>query len=274
MLLMRLARRIASQEVTDGFFPTLLRTGYVVGKRKGFTEMFGRSIELDRDFLARLFNLEDWPLSPVEGISLMCQFGSTWPTSTGSPLRFTSDAVYIDLESCYVLLDLYSDFGLTQKDGPVVNVRASHFEDAVQSVISASPWAPSPDAKSARGRTLTRSGRAVTDVDALGENGSSLLLVSVKSFPFTWEYARGGYNAVRNVESNVLKAAKEWGLLINQFRSDPVGDNFNFSKYSNIMGAVVLPFAPYLSDNFFSDAAFDLPPVYSLGELDVFLNRS
>ncbi|MEU4531749.1 hypothetical protein AB0F49_26320 [Micromonospora ureilytica] len=272
VLLMRFARRLAMQEKTDGFFPTLLRTGYVVGPRKSFEKTFSLSIEADRETLGTLFNLEEWRLNAAEGISLLGNIGSTWPTSTGTPLRFSTDSVYVDLESCLVLLDLYSDFGQEQRDGPIVNVRARHFEETIQSIIDISPWAPTKSLAEMRGRTLRHSRISITDIDAIGESSDTLLLVSAKSHPFTWEYARGGYGAVRNIETNTKKAVAEWTDLVGRISARPRGDNFDFSAYSKFVGVVVLPFAPYLSNPAeIADAARGLPAACSLAELEYWL---
>ncbi|MEV4725355.1 hypothetical protein [Micromonospora humida] len=270
--LMRCAQRVARQEDAGGFFPTLCRVGYVIGARVTFESMFAASIDMDRQYLGRLFNVDGQSLTASEGVTLLGEMGSTWPTSSGPPLRFGVDKVYIDLDSCGFLLELYSDFGLVQKDGPIVNVRAEHFEQEIQLAIDSSPWVPVPKVRAIRGKTLRRSGQSFTDIDAIGEQGDRLLLVSVKSFPLTWEYARGEYTAVRNMESKVRQAVMEWSDVLDSLKADPVGDNFDFRDYSSISGVIVLPFAPHLSSQFKAEVTRGLPAVCSPAEFDVLLN--
>jgi hypothetical protein len=81
-------------------------------------------------------------------------------------------------------------------DGPggeLVNARGAHFESAVQDILDASRWKPSEPIRALRGRTLTVGGVPLTDIDAVGQLGDELLLVSCKSRVYSEECDAGSY---------------------------------------------------------------------------------
>lgn len=161
-----------------------------------------------------------------------------------SPVVRTSDDdrfVMLDLIAATHELENLIDPG--QIEGAHANERGLAFEQAVQLAIDVSAWSPSPDLRTLIRRTLTRHKNAVTDIDAVGVNGNTLLVVSVKSFARTLAYERGDYNAVRNVESHVLGSAKNWSEIWSQ--QPLVFDNFDVFTFSRIIHCVVMPFPPY-----------------------------
>jgi hypothetical protein len=86
---------------------------------------------------------------------------------------------------------------------------------------------------------------AITDIDAIGERGKRLLLVSCKSVPFSDEWNRGDNAAVRNVAAKVDDAVAEWADRTTKLRRMPHGDNYDFSGYEEIIGVVVFPSVPW-----------------------------
>jgi hypothetical protein len=82
-------------------------------------------------------------------------------------------------------------------------------------------------------------------VDAIGERGGTLLLVSCKALPYSDAWDRGEYRVVRNVASHVANAVAEWRDRVAEIKANPVGDNFDFSAYRRIVGVVVYPHTPW-----------------------------
>ncbi len=254
---------------TGGWWPTLLRTGYVTGDASTFARSFDLSISADSSYMDDIFGAKGHRFSAAEGIEILSNMGNSWPATLGPPIRFSAESVYIDLESCLFNLDSYSLFG--PDGGPEANERGTHFERAIQSLIDSSTWVPPPDILRIRGRTLRIGGVALTDIDAIGTNGSRLLLVDAKSYPFSEEYQRGSYRAVHGLENKVRENVKAWESKVEKIRSSPVGDNFDFSRYDELIGIVVTPFSPYLADGDFPSAAPGIPALCSLAELERWL---
>src|SRR5690606_14263715 len=67
--------------------------------------------------------------------------------------------------------------------GKVGNQRGAYFEDAIQSYIDTSNWKPSKKLKSVRQVHLNRQSDStqITDIDAIGEYGDTLLIISCKA---------------------------------------------------------------------------------------------
>jgi len=171
--------------------------------------------------------------------------GTAWPLVPGPVLRIDGDAVVLDLYSATMRLNaLISE---TAQRGAAANARATLFELRVQSVIDNSTWRPETPLRSLRGRPLRRAGKALTDVDALGVRGTSLLLVSCKSTLYSPEYDAGDHAVVRNRADLLSRAIAEWDQKVASFRSHPIGDNFDFSPFKDVWGVVCTPmpvFAP------------------------------
>lgn len=132
--------------------------------------------------------------------------------------------------------------------GQLVNANGFDFEAAIQALVDASPFAPAPDTRRLRGKTLRLLGKSVTDADALLVAGDVLVLISCKRITLSREYDAGEYALVRNAESRVVEAATEWDERIETLRNNRVGDNFDFSSFSDIQGVVVTPEPVYTSN--------------------------
>jgi hypothetical protein len=168
-----------------------------------------------------------------------------WPPTQGPPLRqAANDLVFVDLFSAAArLADAFARPG--DLVGEDANRWARHYETTIQGAINASAWRPSSAVADLRGRHLTIDGRAVTDIDAIGERDGRLLLVSCKCQPFSINWDRGEYAAVRNVATAVDRAVEEWATRIERLRSRPLGDNYNFTGYETLIGVVVTPSVPW-----------------------------
>jgi hypothetical protein len=129
--------------------------------------------------------------------------------------------------------------------GADVNQWAETFESQVQAIINGSSWRPPTDIAELIGRTLRISGDAITDVDAVGTFGDTLLLVSCKSFAYTEALDRGEYRPVRNLETHVTDSLEAWNLVLRRLRDSPTGDNYDLSRFQTTLGVVVYPFPPF-----------------------------
>lgn len=86
---------------------------------------------------------------------------------------------------------------------------------------------------------------ATAPLDAIGENGGRLLLVSCMSVAGSDGYLRGDFDAVRNVRTAVESKVADWDDRLDRLRQAPVGDNYDLAGYG-ILGVVVVPFRPFL----------------------------
>jgi hypothetical protein len=77
-------------------------------------------------------------------------------------------------------------------------VRAAHFEGEIQKVIDRSQWNPDNALRQVRGRALRLNGQTITDIDAVGSQNGTMLLVSAKSRVHTARYDAGDHKQVRN----------------------------------------------------------------------------
>jgi hypothetical protein len=169
-----------------------------------------------------------------------------WPLRSGGVLRELGNSWLVDVTTATNALvrNLFID-----RTGAVIGkARANAFELAVQKMVQDSPWAPSEELATLRGRTLRRGGAALTDIDALGLKGDTLLLISCKSLIYDLEYDKGAHQVIRNAQSTVDDAVADWTGFIQGVRDEPVGDNFDFRAYPRILGIVCTPFVVFSSN--------------------------
>lgn len=223
----------------------LLQRGYLLwGRERLFQALagaFGRLPPIFRRLASSsgIASSGDW----IQTLETMR--GSAWPLVPGPVFRIDGDAAVLDLH--FATMRLNALIGETAQRGASANARATLFELRVQSAIDNSPWRPEAPLRSLRGRPLRRAGKTLTDVDALGVSGTSLLLVSCKSTLYSQKYDVGDHAVVRNRADLLSRAITEWDQKVVSFRSDPTGDNFDFSPFKEIWGVVCTPmpvFAP------------------------------
>jgi hypothetical protein len=165
--------------------------------------------------------------------------GSEWPLAAGPIIRRDGNAVCMDLASAASRLNAALQFPAIQ--GRYANARADHFEDQVQAVIDRSDWKPRPNTLKLRRRTLARDGTSITDIDAIGERGDFLLLVSCKSIVYSDRHDKGEYAAIRNAASDLQKYVKRWESVLETLRSNPQGDNYDLRPFKRLVGVVCTP---------------------------------
>lgn len=196
--------------------------------------------------------------------------GVAWPLVPGPVLRIDGEAAVLDLY--FATMRLNALISETAQRGAIANSRATQFELRIQSAIDQSPWRPEVHFRSLRGRPLRRAGKTLTDIDALGVQGKSLLLVSCKSTLYSPEYDAGDYAVVRNRADLLSRSITEWNQKVESFRSDPVGDNFDFSSFERILGVVCTPMPVFaLVEPPSSMAPATLPAGCSFHELEDWL---
>lgn len=197
--------------------------------------------------------------------------GEVWPTAHGAPAKATNDYMCIDMWAASMGFLAWLQFPKVQ--GKVANTRAATFEDVVQDSIDRTRWGNSQH-RVMRQRTLRVRGQNLTDIDAIGSYKDTLLIVSCKSIPYTRDYDQGTHRAVRNAASTVDQGVKFWSDIVSRLTANPIGENFDFSGYKQIIGVLCTPFAVYTSDaKALSMTVDELRWASSLDELMSFLER-
>lgn len=178
--------------------------------------------------------------------TLTAVHASVWPLSSGNVMRRFRDNLLIDTTSASHALLHRIELGRSPLLG---NLRAREFELQCQDLIDGTDWSPPAEVKALRGRTLRSGGRALTDIDAIGVKGRSLLIVSCKSVIYDRDYDQGDFRVIRNTQTTVDQAVIEWAMIVAELHRQPRGENFDFSQFDEIVGVVCTPFAPYSSDD-------------------------
>ena len=111
-----------------------------------------------------------------------------------------------------------------------------------------SPWAPDAEVRALLvGAVIKRSGQHVTDIDAVGVRGNSLLLISCKSSAYSGQYDTGDPRAIKGLENRAAEALTSWLQKVQYVRDNPQClAGFDFGRY-RIIPLVCYPFAPYLT---------------------------
>jgi hypothetical protein len=126
------------------------------------------------------------------------------------------------------------------------------------------------------GREVTKQdGTKLTDLDALAERESQLLLVSCKSMVYSGRYDSGEYVTVRNIRTTAEEAVRYWAEVTAYLKKHPKGPNYYFLKYRDIVPIVCTPGVVYVADSF--SLRFVLPglnAVCSLHELRTWLMKN
>jgi hypothetical protein len=129
------------------------------------------------------------------------------------------------------------------------NQRGFHFEEAIQSYIDASSWMPSDELRAMRQVHLIRRGDSrqdmITDIDAVGESGDTLLIISCKAIIFSVGQDIGEYYALKNARLRLDEAVLKWQVVKAELLESPIGQNYNFSRYSKIIAIVCTPNVVY-----------------------------
>lgn len=248
-------------------FHSVIRTGYLVWTKKRtpiqtMSELFDDLPEYVRD-IARMTGITDADqlIDVLREIS-----GSEWPLAAGPVIRADGDVTCVDLASATLRLGSSLSFPAIQ--GRFANARADHFEDEVQALLDQSDWAPSEERRRYVRKVLRRQGRDLTDIDAIGEMDGALLIVSCKSIVYSERYDIGDYSTIRNAASTGKHAVDHWSKILDELRTNPSGDNYDFHDVTSIIGVVCTPQTVFVERGVLEcKAARDLPMLVSFDEL-------
>lgn len=220
---------------------SLLQNGYLAGTESILESLLSEMIQID-EMTARC-SRSCGATSGNALLALSTGAGRSWPLLAGPIVYVEGGAICLDLWAATERLD--SLLQHIKEEGPIANVRAAHFELATQGLIDSTKWRPGPQVKMLRGVTLTRGARQITDIDAIGQNGDTLLLVSCKSVIYTAEHDAGDHRAVRNTGNHAISAANKWIQKCADIMLAP-GDNFDFTSFTRAIGVVCTPYPVFV----------------------------
>jgi hypothetical protein len=229
-------------------FVSLLRYGYVFINEEYFLEVFSNGWNVIFEDVLRVVPGAIIPDSPAALFDALVALQPTlWPLSPGPVVRRAGSAVWIDVIACTAILERSLEFPIV--DGGVGNARADHFEGTTQQTINATSWAPGPELAQMISREIKKAdGTKLTDLDALGEKGQRLILVSCKSMVYSGSYDSGNYVTVRNIRTIAEEAVRYWAEVAAYVKKHPKGPNYDFSKYEDIIPVVCTPQVVYVAD--------------------------
>lgn len=236
--------------------PNLCRIGYHVVDLVGFESFIHDFLEEGTELVKKVIPNANIPETANAVVRSCLQIaGEVWPLLPGPIMRLEGNRLFIDFYT--ISQRLFYLLQLPREGGSLPNVRAEHFELKAQDEINQSHWHPSNEIKKLRGRTLYHGGKAVTDIDAIGENKGTLLCVSCKSIVYTREYDIGDYKQVRNAATLIQSAIENWKQKSHFFKVNRSGDNYDFTRFTKIIGVVCTPHVFYVP---LGDATKEIEP--------------
>ncbi|HMI84037.1 MAG TPA: hypothetical protein VK550_08070 [Polyangiaceae bacterium] len=154
----------------------LLQRGYLLEDGSLVRRTIDQMLREDRDFLGALISTRT-PLDGSDFLRRAAQIvGHSWPIQAGPLVRRDGQVICLDFAAATARFEAGRVF--PRVNGEIPNARAAHFETAVQRIVDSTDWRPSDDLACMRGRTLRRDGQKITDLDAVGARGSTLLVIS------------------------------------------------------------------------------------------------
>jgi hypothetical protein len=233
-------------------FASVLRYGYVFIDVDFFVEVMAEGWDQIVADVLRIIPNATLPKSPPELlVDLTAVQPNLWPLSLGPIVRRSGNLIWIDLVACTAVLDRSLEFPAIA--GAVGNARAAHFERTTQQTIDTTPWAPGSElAKKIGAKIKKPDGNELTDIDAIGEKGNALLLISCKSMIYSDRYDSGDYDSVRNIRTTVEEAVKWWSGIAAYLKEHPTGINYDFSQYSKIIPVVCTPQPVFVAEPYAS----------------------
>ncbi len=226
-------------------FSSVQMRGYSVLEKRELLQTLADSWYEGHKLVTNALQTTGLPANPTELIETARNyFGSLWPLHPGPPIRTEGNLVCCDLYTATG--HLMSNLEFPGDTGEMANARSKHFEVAVQARIDETPWRPDGDRRNFIHRTIRAGGDKITDLDALGQHGDTLLLVSCKSKIYSARYDAGDFQVVRNYASEIEKAVQAWLQKVQTIRTRPLGDNYDFRSFRTILGVVVLPHVFYV----------------------------
>jgi len=259
----------------DCGFASLMQFGYFVISDEAFHDYFTEDFPAIKNDLRAILPGQPVPASGEELLLTLENIkGSLWPLRPGPILRRYESALWVDMHAASSLLDVLLEFP-RPKGNEIANVRAEHFEVAVQNVIDASKWRPFPERRSLVRRELRIDGKAISDVYALATRNKTIILVSCKSVIYSEAYDTGDHKTVRNAASTVQDGVVKWQEVIARLKSRPVGDNYDFSAFDDLVPVLCTPYPVYVPVGIATqNVRPSLRAVVSVGELSSWLEEN
>jgi len=224
---------------------SVLQNGYFAVHRESLFSLLEElipSINAELAMMALDLRVSETPAQVVQTIE--SAGASVWPLRVGPVLTATPLGFVVDVSNS--TNRLFRELEYPNVTGDAANVRAEHFETSVQRMIDWTHWKASDSLGAIQGRSLRLDGIDLSDIDALGENGGTLLLVSCKSIPYSGRYDAGDFRTIRNTASTVTEAVARWSAFVTILTEHPRGDNYDFSRYKEIVGVVCTPHVMYV----------------------------
>jgi hypothetical protein len=215
--------------------------GYILQTAEGFLEQLRSSFDELAEVALRL--IPEVPM-PVNAEALLANLeemtGSSWPMVFGPVIRRIAESLMIDFYSATMRLDHILSFKAVT--GELANRRAQHFEDIVQRIIDDSPWGEVPkQLRDLRLRSCLRraDGTPLTDIDAIGVHGTTVLIVDCKSrIQSPNDLFLGAHRTARNgavwLETEVVKNCRRIEQYLRQNPVHPDG-SYDFSNFENLV---------------------------------------
>lgn len=270
LLLLRIAVVYLGEHRAGRF--SLLTRGYLLIPRSKFIKMADIFLESNNSWVHEILESKHNPSSGISFLeSLESLEGSSYPLNPGPVIRVEKDCVCLDLVAATQRLENSLEY--PSAEGEVANSRASHFEYSIQESIDSSQWKPRSEIAALRGRTLRFKGENITDIDSIGEKDGKLLIIDCKSLIYNSRYDIGDFKSVRNAQSQIIEKVEKWQAIRARLKEYPVGDNFDFSVYSDILAVVCTPSIFFVPIGIATEEIDPhLRTVSSLGELENWLN--
>ncbi|MDP3583528.1 MAG: hypothetical protein Q8R61_00235 [Thiobacillus sp.] len=225
---------------------SITQQGYVFVGEERLRDIVDHHIHGIVEQLAPLTPGFAWPANFIQWRdSLLAVTASVWPLSSGNVMRRFRGNFLIDTTGAsHALLHRLE----LNRSPAIGNMRGREFELQCQDLIDGTSWEPPPEVKSLRGRPLRQSGGVLTDIDAIGVRERTLLIVSCKSVIYDRDYDQGVFRVIRNAQATIDGAVEAWEGIVAELRRQPIGENFDLSKFDEIIGVVCSPFAVYSSE--------------------------
>ena len=170
--------------------------------------------------------------------------GDLWPVNSGPALRTEGNLVCIDLYACTMMLFDFAEFNT--QGGVEGDIRGRHFESSVQAIIDLSSWAPPEELRQNVGRTIRFGKKDLTDLDAIGLKGRTLMLVSCKSRTYSRRFDQGDPKTIQATANVAKDALVKWREVKSVLEANPrCLKGIDFSNFE-ILSVICLPHVPYL----------------------------
>lgn len=250
----------------------ILNTGYLPMGEEMLTTWVAAVANECNDFVQKVVGHSLGIASHVDLLEMVwARPGGVWPLLPRNLTPHSPEMTCIDL--CSAGYAVSESLAYTYADGPTANIRAGHFEAAVQRRIDETAWKPSETERKHIGLKLKRGGQEVTDIDAVASDASTLVLVSCKSRLKSGLYDTGDFATVRNAATLTEQSRDKWEKVMAGIKANPSAYNVDFSKYSRIVGVVCMSSVFYAPVNVVVPSTPDGIRVFGLNELIAWLGE-